>query len=156
MRKTGIAAALLLLGLSQAALAENRAETVTFAPYVGGYTFQGNQHVETSPVFGFRLGYNLTDHWALEGVIDYLKTEGTKKFRNWQCGNAALRWRCALQFYPQEQLCAVSGSWFWWSEIYYWRPSRLAYCGKLWRWCQVVHDRKCCPAGGCPWVKLPV
>lgn len=75
MRKTGIAAALLLLGLSQAALAENRAETVTFAPYVGGYTFQGNQHVETSPVFGFRLGYNLTDHWALEGVVDYLKAD---------------------------------------------------------------------------------
>ncbi|ACD94415.1 OmpA family protein [Trichlorobacter lovleyi] len=75
MRKTGIAAALLLLGLSQAALAENRAETVTFAPYVGGYTFQGNQHVETSPVFGFRLGYNLTDNWALEGVVDYLKAD---------------------------------------------------------------------------------
>ncbi|QOX77929.1 outer membrane beta-barrel domain-containing protein [Trichlorobacter lovleyi] len=75
MRKTGIAAALLLLGLSQAALAENKAETVTFAPYVGGYTFQGNQHVETSPVFGFRLGYNLTDNWALEGVVDYLKAD---------------------------------------------------------------------------------
>jgi len=75
MRKTGIAAALLLLGLSQAALAENRTETVTFAPYVGGYTFQGNQHVETSPVFGFRLGYNLTDNWALEGVVDYLKAD---------------------------------------------------------------------------------
>lgn len=75
MRKTGIVAALLLMGLSQAAFAENRGETVTFAPYVGGYTFQGNQHIETSPVFGFRLGYNLTDNWALEGVVDYLKAD---------------------------------------------------------------------------------
>lgn len=75
MRKTGIAAALLLIGLSQPALAENKGETVTFAPYVGGYTFQGNQHIETSPVFGFRLGYNLTDNWALEGVVDYLKAD---------------------------------------------------------------------------------
>ena len=75
MRKTGIVAALLLMGLSQAALAENKGETITFAPYVGGYTFQGNQHVETSPVFGFRLGYNLTDNWALEGVVDYLKAD---------------------------------------------------------------------------------
>lgn len=78
MRKIGIAAAFLVLGLSQAALAENKAETVTFAPYVGGYTFQGDQHLETSPVYGFRLGYNFTENWALEGVIDYLKTEGTK------------------------------------------------------------------------------
>ncbi|MDK9718178.1 MAG: OmpA family protein, partial [Trichlorobacter sp.] len=75
MRKTGIVAALLLMGLSQAAFAENRGETVTFAPYVGGYTFQGNQSIETSPVFGFRLGYNLTDNWALEGVVDYLKAD---------------------------------------------------------------------------------
>jgi len=75
MRKTGIAAALLLMGLSQPALADNKGETVTFAPYVGGYTFQGNQHIETSPVFGFRLGYNLTDNWALEGVVDYLKAD---------------------------------------------------------------------------------
>ncbi|MCE1224930.1 MAG: OmpA family protein [Geobacteraceae bacterium] len=78
MRKTGIAAALLLIGLSQPALAENKGETVTFAPYVGGYTFQGDQHLETSPVLGFRLGYNFTENWALEGVIDYLKTEGTR------------------------------------------------------------------------------
>ncbi len=77
MRKTGIAAALLLIGLSQPALAENKAETVTFAPYVGGYTFQGDQHLETSPVLGFRLGYNVTENWAFEGVIDYLKAEGT-------------------------------------------------------------------------------
>lgn len=75
MRKTGIVAALLLMGLSQAAFAENKGETVTFAPYVGGYTFQGSQHIDTAPVFGFRLGYNLTDNWALEGVVDYLKAD---------------------------------------------------------------------------------
>ena len=78
MRKTGILAALLVMGLSQAALAENKAETITFAPYVGGYTFQGDQHLETSPVLGFRLGYNFTENWALEGVIDYLKADGTR------------------------------------------------------------------------------
>lgn len=78
MRKTGILAALLLMGLSQAAFAENRGETVTFAPYVGGYTFQGDQHLETSPVLGFRLGYNFTENWALEGVIGYLKADGTR------------------------------------------------------------------------------
>lgn len=77
IKKVATIAACTLLLQAGAALAENRAETVTFAPYVGGYTFQGNQHLETAPVFGFRLGYNITENWALEGVIDYLKTEGT-------------------------------------------------------------------------------
>lgn len=76
-RLAGIAACAVVLQAG-AALAENRAETVTFAPYVGGYTFQGNQHLETSPVYGFRLGYNFTENWALEGIIDYLNTEGKK------------------------------------------------------------------------------
>lgn len=77
MKKMATIAACTLLLQAGAAMAENRAETVTFAPYVGGYTFQGNQHLETAPVFGFRLGYNFTENWALEGVIDYLKTKGT-------------------------------------------------------------------------------
>ncbi len=73
----GIAACAVLLQAG-AALAENKGETVIFSPYVGGYTFDlmDNQPLETAPVFGFRLGYNITDHWALEGVIDYVNTEG--------------------------------------------------------------------------------
>lgn len=70
----GITACALMLQAG-VALAENKAETITFAPYVGGYTFQGNQDVDTAPVFGFRLGYNLTDNWAMEGIIDYLKAD---------------------------------------------------------------------------------
>lgn len=77
IKKVATIAACTLLLQAGAVLAENRAETVTFAPYVGGYTFQGSQHLETAPVFGFRLGYNFTENWALEGVIDYLKTKGT-------------------------------------------------------------------------------
>lgn len=72
----GIATCAVLLQAG-AALADNRAETITFAPYVGGYTFQSKQHLETGPAFGFRFGYNLTDNWALEAVVDYVKTEPT-------------------------------------------------------------------------------
>lgn len=75
-RLAGIAACAVILQAGTA-LAENRAETVTLAPYVGGASFLGNQHLETGPDFGFRLGYNLTDNWALEGVIDYASTEPT-------------------------------------------------------------------------------
>lgn len=73
-RLAGIAACAVLLQAGSA-MAENRADTVTFAPYVGGYTFQGSQDIETSPVFGFRLGYNFTDNWAIEGVIDYVRAD---------------------------------------------------------------------------------
>ncbi len=76
-KMAGIAACAVLLQAG-VVLAENRAETITFAPYVGGYTFQGDQELETAPAYGFRLGYNLTDNWALEGIIDYVNTEGKK------------------------------------------------------------------------------
>ena len=56
-------------------MAGNQAETITFSFLAGGYTFQGNQHMRTSPVYGFRLGYNLTDNWAVEGVVDALTTK---------------------------------------------------------------------------------
>lgn len=73
-KMAGIAACAVVLQAG-VVLAENRAETVTFAPYVGGYSFEGKQDIETGPVFGLRLGYNLTDNWALEGVIDYLNAD---------------------------------------------------------------------------------
>lgn len=78
----GITACALILQAG-VALAENRAETFTFAPYVGGYTFESKQNQDTAPVFGFRLGYNFTDNLALEGVIDYLTS---KSDRNWGAG----------------------------------------------------------------------
>lgn len=69
----GIAACAVVLQAS-VVLAENRAETVTFSPYVGGVTFDGELDMKiVSPTFGLRLGYNLTDNWALEGVAGYIK-----------------------------------------------------------------------------------
>jgi OOP family OmpA-OmpF porin len=80
-RITGITACALVLQAG-VALADNKAETITYAPYIGGYTFQSKQHLETGPAFGFRLGYNLTDNWAIEAVIDYVKTEPTTSKTN--------------------------------------------------------------------------
>ncbi len=56
-------------------MAGNNAENITFSFLAGGYTFQGNQHIKTSPVYGFRLGYNLTENWSVEGVVDALTTQ---------------------------------------------------------------------------------
>jgi len=69
---------MLLLAVASTAGAENRAETFSLTPFVGGYTFDGKQHLETMPVVGVRAGYNFTDRLGAEGVFDYVKTEGTR------------------------------------------------------------------------------
>ena len=59
-------------------LAGERAGAFSISPFVGGYTFDGVQHLETAPVFGLRLGYDLTKNFGVEAVGDYLATEGTR------------------------------------------------------------------------------
>lgn len=72
-----VVATLTTLAMAATVFAENKAETITYAPYIGGYTYQGSQHLRTAPVYGFRMGYNLTENWALEGVIDFVHTKSS-------------------------------------------------------------------------------
>ena len=58
--------------------AGERAGAVSLSPFVGGYTFDGVQKLETAPVYGLRLGYDLTKNLGVELVGDYLATEGTR------------------------------------------------------------------------------
>jgi len=62
--------------------AGERAGAFSVSPFVGGYTFDGVQHLETAPVFGLRLGYDLTKHFGVEAVGTYLATEGTRSKRS--------------------------------------------------------------------------
>ena len=69
-----------LLGLSVLAsatpgLAENRPGAVTVSPFVGGYTFDGDQHLEISPIFGLAAGYNFTKNWGAEAKFGYVMAE---------------------------------------------------------------------------------
>jgi OOP family OmpA-OmpF porin len=63
--------------LTATSFAGERAGAFSVSPFVGGYTFDGVQHRETSPVYGLRLGYDLTNNWGVEGVGDYLMADGT-------------------------------------------------------------------------------
>lgn len=76
MHKTAIVAAALLLGLSQAALAANQEGAFSLSPVVGGYTFENSQHKDTSVVIGGRAGYNFTERFGVEGLIDYTHAKG--------------------------------------------------------------------------------
>ena len=68
-------AALLVMATSAGAV--EREGAISISPFIGGYTFGGVQHLETSPVYGLRLGYDLTKNWEVEAVGDYLGTDGT-------------------------------------------------------------------------------
>jgi OOP family OmpA-OmpF porin len=68
-----VASACLVIG--GAANAEIRPRTFTASPFLGGYTFEGDQHVETSFIFGARLGYDYTKRVGVEALVDFGKTE---------------------------------------------------------------------------------
>ncbi len=55
---------------------------LSLSPYVGGYTFDGVQHLDTAPVYGLRIGYDLTRNWGVEVVGSYLATERTDSKRS--------------------------------------------------------------------------
>ncbi|ACM19970.1 peptidoglycan-binding outer membrane protein, OMP_b-brl, OmpA and OmpA domain-containing [Geotalea daltonii FRC-32] len=70
---------LVTLSLLSPAMAEGiRPGSFTLSGIIGGYTFDGRQHIETRPVYGVRGGYNFTKHWGVEGLFDYARTESTR------------------------------------------------------------------------------
>lgn len=71
-----------VLAMATSAVAGEREGAFSISPFVGGYTFDGEQHLKTAPVYGLRLGYDLTKNWGVEAVADYLETEGTHNGRS--------------------------------------------------------------------------
>ncbi len=72
----GLVAALLLT-TAGTAVAEQRAGAFTLSPFVGGYTFDGVQRLETRPTYGLRLGYDITKNFGIEATFDYVSTKPT-------------------------------------------------------------------------------
>jgi len=64
--------------IASAAFGANRAEQFSFSPVIGGYTFDGKQHLDTSLIYGARAGYNFTDNFGIEALFDFVNTEPTK------------------------------------------------------------------------------
>jgi OOP family OmpA-OmpF porin len=52
-------------------------DSFTLSGIVGGYTFDGKQHLETRPVIGIRSGYNFTKYFGVEALFDFVSTEST-------------------------------------------------------------------------------
>lgn len=82
----------LLMALASSAGAAIKGQSFSLSPYVGGYTFDGAQDLDTSPVVGARLGYELTRNFGIEGLVDYIpaETEGGADVAIWRYGLDAL------------------------------------------------------------------
>ena len=66
-----------IAALAAVASAGNREEEFSVSPVIGGYSYDGKQHLDTSPVYGVRFGYNFTKAFGVEGLFDYANTEST-------------------------------------------------------------------------------
>lgn len=91
----------LLLGSIATAGAESKAGTFTITPFLGGYTFDGEQHLDTMPVVGLRGGYNFTERFGTELVFDYVRTDGTKREADTDVYNYHLD--LLYQFFPSHR-----------------------------------------------------
>ena len=67
-----------LLAIASAASAGNKAESFSISPVIGGYTYDGRQHLDTNLVYGARAGYNFTKELGVEALFDFVTTEPTK------------------------------------------------------------------------------
>jgi OOP family OmpA-OmpF porin len=78
-KKLALLVAMSLLTMASAASAANKAETLSFSPVVGGYLFDGKQHLEGNAVYGARIGYNFTNVLGVEALFDYSHNNDSTK-----------------------------------------------------------------------------
>jgi len=76
--KKRLACVIAFMTISTSGFAGERPQAFSISPFIGGYTFDGTQHLKTGPVFGLRLGYDITENWATEGVFDFVPSETTR------------------------------------------------------------------------------
>lgn len=78
MKKALLLAAAGLLAVASLASAANKEGQFSVSPVIGGYTFEGKQHLDTSLIYGLRGGYNFTKNIGIEALFDYVNTDPTK------------------------------------------------------------------------------
>ncbi len=71
----GIMAMIIVTAFATAVHAEMKAGAISVSPFIGGYTFEGNEDLKTAPAYGLRAGYNFTENCSLEYFFHYVPTE---------------------------------------------------------------------------------
>lgn len=86
LRLSGFVAAALIVSTT-AAFGAVKEGQFSISPVIGGYTFDGTQDLETTPVYGARAGYNFTKRFGIEGLFDYANTEPDKGGKGFKKGS---------------------------------------------------------------------
>ena len=104
--QTALVAAMLCIGCLQplAAQAANYPYSLSVTPFAGGYVFEGNQRLHNTPVYGLAIGYNLSEHWALEGVASFSTDVTSDKSNNEDLRVFGLRGDILYHFLPEGPL----------------------------------------------------
>ena len=76
----------LLLTLAAPSIAANLAKAWSVTPVIGGYSFDDDENLDTSLLYGLRVGYNLTKEWSLEGVVTFVDADGDDRLFSPQRG----------------------------------------------------------------------
>ena len=84
--------------------AEIKAETYSIMPFIGGYTFEGNEDLESKAVYGIRFGYDITKEWGVEGTFDWLRTNYSTNIANSDVDTYGYRLEALYHFLPQGKL----------------------------------------------------
>ncbi len=63
-------------------MAANRGKSFSISPMIGGYVFEGNQDLDNTLTYSLGLGYNLTDTWSTEFVLNYFRTDTRENQRS--------------------------------------------------------------------------
>jgi OmpA-OmpF porin, OOP family len=66
---------IIVIVLASASFAQERQGAFYISPYIGGYTFEGNQDLGTRPLYGLRAGYNFTKNIDAELVLGFDSTK---------------------------------------------------------------------------------
>jgi OOP family OmpA-OmpF porin len=61
--------------LSGTVFAANKAGSFSLSPMLGGYVFEGDQDLDDALTYSIGLGYNLTDSWSSEFVLNYFNAD---------------------------------------------------------------------------------
>lgn len=117
MKKTFVSLLILVAAFTMVspAFAEVRGGAFTISPFVGGYTFDGNQHIKTNIASGLRLGYNLTQNWGVEGQFTYVPLHQTWVGKGFPSGDQySLRGDVMYHFIPESRFVpflVLGGGW---------------------------------------------
>jgi len=82
--------------------AQIRPGAVTLSPLVGGYTFDGDQDLESRAVYGLGIGYDLTRRWGVELMGNYI--DGRSDAGRGDAQISSLRADALYHFRPERRL----------------------------------------------------